>query len=106
MSDRLGEGVQYGSHPCRVAAAERPGGLFVDVAVGLADHPPDRLERDMKRLLPDMLTYGSQETARRIQQGFVGRRKLGRLRHAGSAIAVDHDQYALGQISEIIGEVA
>src|SRR5690242_19411304 len=53
VPERLGERVEHGAHARRVAAPERPGRLLVDIAVGLANDAPDRLEREVERLLPD-----------------------------------------------------
>src|SRR5580700_10402731 len=106
MPQRLGQRVEYGAHPRRVAAAERPGSLLVDIAVGLADDPPDRLQRQMKSLLRDMPAHCPEEVLRSVHQYRVASVQLARIRHAATAIAVDHHQHALRKIAEIIGEIA
>ena len=80
MAQRLGQGVEHGTHPGRVAAAERPWRLLVDIAISLADNPPDRLERQVKGLLRDMPAHCPEEVLRGVQQRCVGRRPTARNR--------------------------
>ena len=105
MSDHLSQRVERGLHPCLVGAAQHPRRLLVDIAVGVCDDAPDRLECEVKGLLGDMVANDLEEAMRRTPQRRVSARKRHRFRHLGTAIAVDHDQHALRQVPEIIGEV-
>ena len=106
MPDRFRKGVKNGPHPHRIAAPQDPGRLLVDIAVRLGYNPPDRLERDVKRLLYHMVAHRFQEIACGSKQPLVGGVEWPGFGHRSVAVAVDHDQHALRQIAEIIGEVA
>ena len=59
MPDRFGESVENRSHPRRIAVAQHPRRLLVDIAVGVADDAPDRFECQVKSLLRDVLSDGN-----------------------------------------------
>ena len=106
MAQDFGKRVEHRRHPRRVAAPEHPGRLLVDIAVGVGDDAPDRLEREVERLVGKERAEPLQEPPRLAQQLFVCFGKCVRLRHRRVAIAVDHRQDALRQIAVIIGEIA
>jgi len=60
----------------------------------------------VKRLLYHMVAHRFQEIACGSKQPLVGGVEWPGFGHRSVAVAVDHDQHALRQIAEIIGEVA
>jgi len=100
MPQRLGQRVKNRPHPRGILAAERPWGLFIDIAVGFSYHPPDRLERKMECLLRDMAAHCREKIARKVHQCRVVGIQLTGLGDAAFAVAADHYQHALREIAD------
>src|SRR5438552_16497374 len=100
MPDRFGESVENRSHPRRIAVAQHPRRLLVDIAVGVADDAPDRFECQVKILLRDVLSDDFEKTAPGLPERRIGGQKPRRLRHLRVAIAADADSNALREMAE------
>ena len=95
MADHLRQHIEDRCHALRIALFRCPGRLFVHIAVGATDHPPQALQRPVKGLFPETVMEGFQRPVGFRQQGLVAFDKLTRLRHLSPAILVDHGQHAL-----------
>ena len=105
MAHRLQHHVEHRRHARRVALAQRPGGLLVDIAVGGADHLPGDLQRPVEGLHVIGLAQPVGEAARLRQQRLVGLAEGAQLRHLAAAVLGHHGEHPLGQVAEVVGEI-
>src|SRR5471030_1927675 len=73
--DRLGQHPHDGVAPYRIGLGERPGGLGVDIPIGVGDHFPDRRQRFVEGLLVELRAHDRQKATGTIEQGVVGLRQ-------------------------------
>ncbi len=105
LAEHLGGDVEHGALPRRIGLGQRPGRLAREIAVGVGDHRPDRVEHLVKLLRLHVLARRADHVVGRRQNGLVGVAERAGLRQHAAQLLVDHGQRALRQIAEIVGEV-
>ena len=102
----LGHHIEHRAHARLIGLAQRPGGLLVDIAIGGAHHLPDGFQRVVERLTVDLRARPAIEGLGRIQQRLIGRGEGARHRQSPATVLGDHREHPLGEIAQVIGEVA
>ena len=105
LPDHLGGDVEHRALPRRIGLGQRPGRFAGEIAVGVGDHRPDRVEHLMQLLRLHRLARLADHGVGRGEDGLVVVAERAGLRQHAAELLADHRQRALRQVAEIVGEV-
>lgn len=108
-ADYLAGDVERGAEPGLIgfglALAQYPRLLHRKVLVRVAEHQPDRLQRQVHRLCVEVTAHSLQQAIGGRKQRGVGVGELTRVGHPAVQVFGHHRQRALGQVAELVGQI-